>query len=66
MTDVGRLRDSTQIRLPVEALDGLRETLTERFVVTLDHEGERVRIIGSPTEIKAVGGFLARNGVAVC
>ncbi len=65
MTDIARLRDSTQILLPIGALEGIREDLEERFVVTVCREDERVRIIGSPVEIKGVSEFLARNGVAV-
>ena len=65
MADVARLRDSTQILLPVGALEGIREDLEDRFVVTVCREDERVRIIGSPVEIKDASEFLARNGIAV-
>ena len=65
MTDAARLRDSTQILLPESALEGLRADLEERFVVTVRREQRRVRIIGSPVEIKDVSEFLARNGVRV-
>lgn len=65
MTDVARLRDSTQILLPSSALAGLTVELEQRFTVTIRQEGRRVRIIGSPTEIKNVNDFLARNGVTV-
>ena len=65
MTDVARLRDSTQILLPSGALSGIREELEERFVVTVRREERRVRIIGSPVEIKSVSDFLARNGITV-
>ena len=65
MTDAARLRDSTQILLPEGALDGLREELEAEFVVTIHAEQCRVRIIGSPVEIKGVSDFLARNGVTV-
>lgn len=65
MTDVARLRDSTQILLPQETLGGLREEVEEQFTVTVRHEGGRVRIIGSPVEIKSVNNFLTRNGVTV-
>jgi len=63
MTDLARLRDSTQILLPLGALEGLRNELEDRFTVTVSCEKRRVRIIGSPVEIKAVGDFLARNGI---
>ncbi len=65
MADVARLRDSTQILLPVGALEGIRGDLEEQFVVTVCREDERVRIIGSPVEIKGASEFLARNGIAV-
>ncbi|MEF8776176.1 MAG: hypothetical protein V5A43_06700 [Haloarculaceae archaeon] len=65
MTDAARLRDSTQILLAEGALDGLRAELEERFVVTIRREQRRVRIIGSPVEIKGASEFLARNGVHV-
>jgi hypothetical protein len=65
MTDVARLRDSTQILLPATALEGLQEELESRFVVTVRAEQDGVRIIGSPVEIKDVSDFLARNGVTV-
>jgi len=65
MADVARLRDSTQILLPTGALEGIRSDLEEEFVVTVFREDGRVRIIGSPVEIKGASEFLARNGVAV-
>ena len=65
MTDVSRLRDSTQILLPSGALEGIRGDLEEQFVVTVRREGGQVRIIGSPAEIKGASDFLARNGVTV-
>jgi hypothetical protein len=65
MTEVARLRDSTQILLPRSALSGLRTDVEDRFVVTIRQEDSGVRIIGSPTEIKSVSDFLARNGVTV-
>ena len=65
MSDVARLRDSTQILLPSDALAGLRTDIEEEFTVTVRYEGGSVRIIGSPVEIKSVNDFLARNGVTV-
>ncbi|MEF8813122.1 MAG: hypothetical protein V5A55_04820 [Halovenus sp.] len=65
MTDVARLRDSTQILLPSGSLTGIREELKERFLVTVRNENSQVRIIGSPTEIKDVSEYLTRNGVTV-
>jgi len=63
MANADRFRDSTQILLPAGALDGIREELESRFTVTVRTEDERVRIIGSPVEIKDVGDFLAINGI---
>jgi hypothetical protein len=65
MTEVARLRDSTQIVLPTGTLDGLREELQDRFVVTVHRESDDVRIIGSPVVIKNVSNFLAHNGIPV-
>lgn len=65
MTNVARLRDSTQISLPSGTLSGIRGELEERFTVTVRREDQEVRIIGSPVEIKSVSDFLARNGVTV-
>lgn len=65
MTDVARLRDSTQILLPGGSLSGLGGDLEEQFTVTVRREDQQVRIIGSPVEIKSVSDFLARNGIAV-
>jgi len=65
MSEVARLRDSTQILLPDSAIAGLRADLEEQFMVTVRYEECRVRIIGSPIEIKNVSDFLARHGVAV-
>ncbi|ELY86306.1 VNG_1110C family protein [Natrinema altunense] len=66
MPNASRLRDSTQIVLPREALEGLESQLDDEFTVTVVPEGEDYcRIIGSPVEIKAVSEFLARRGVTV-
>jgi hypothetical protein len=65
MPDASSLRDSTQILLPAGSLDGIRGELEERFVLTIRREKRRVRIIGSPVEIKSASEFLARNGVRV-
>lgn len=65
MTEVARLRDSTQILLPDSAISGLRADLEEEYMVTVRHEDSWVRIIGSPTEIKGVSNYLARNGVTI-
>ena len=65
MSSAARLRDSTQILLPADAIDGLRSDLTDRFTLTVRHEQSQVRIIGSPVEIKQASAFLTRNGIAV-
>jgi hypothetical protein len=65
MSDPTRLRDSTEILLPAGALEGLRDDLEKRFTLTIRTEGRRVRIIGSPVEIKGASDFLARNGVSL-
>jgi hypothetical protein len=65
MTGPDRLRDSTQIELAEDALEGIRADVEDRFAVTVRDEDEAVRIIGSPVAIKNVSDFLARNGVPV-
>jgi hypothetical protein len=65
MPDPARLRDSTEILLPRESIEGIKEDLEERFTLTIRQEDCRVRIIGSPVEIKDASDFLARNGVSV-
>ncbi|WEL17503.1 MULTISPECIES: hypothetical protein [unclassified Halorhabdus] len=65
MSTASRLRDSTQILLPADAIEGLSEDLADRFTVTIHREQSQVRIIGSPVEIKQASAFLTRNGVAV-
>lgn len=66
MPDPSSLRDSTQIVLPIDVLDELRQDIEDRFTVTIFPIDDRyVRIIGSPVEIKDASEFLARNGVHV-
>ena len=65
MPDPSRLRDSTQIVLPCDALDGMEETIEQQFTVTVFQNSEQCRIIGSPVEIKAVGEYLARQGYSL-
>ncbi|WP_254764697.1 hypothetical protein [Natrinema marinum] len=66
MPDASQLRDSTQIVLPRETLEGLEPRLDEEFTVTVVPAGDdHCRIIGSPVEIKSAGEFLARNGVSI-
>jgi len=65
MTDAAMLRDSTEILLPETAIEGLRDELEERFTLTILTEEARVRIVGSPVEIKDASQFLTRNGISV-
>jgi hypothetical protein len=65
MPDPSRLRDSTEIVLPCDALDDLRGDLESEFTVTVFSTGDHCRIIGSPVEIKAVSDYLARHGISV-
>ena len=65
MTEVARLRDSTQILLPTGTLANIETDIEEEFMVSVRDEDSHVRIIGSPVVIKRVCDFLARNGIAV-
>jgi hypothetical protein len=65
MPDPSRLRDSTEIVLPCEALADVREDLESEFTVTVYATGDHCRIIGSPVEIKAASDYLARHGISV-
>lgn len=65
MSGPSSFRDSTQIVLPCDTLDDVREALEEEFTVTVFSRDGYCQIIGSPVEIKAVSDFLARHGVAV-
>jgi hypothetical protein len=64
MSDPSRFRESTQIVLPEETLDGVADEIARRFTVTIVN-GDRCRIVGSPVEIKKANAFLARNGINV-
>ncbi len=59
------LRDSTQIVLPNEVLDGLRADLRSEFTLTIVEKGGVARIVASPVVIKQVGRFLAHRGISV-
>lgn len=65
MPDPERLRDSTEIVLPCNSLQGIRDQLEAEFAVTVFSREGRCRIIGSPVEIKAVNEFLTRQGVTL-
>jgi len=65
MSDPSRLRDSTQIVLPRETMEGLRPELESEFAVTVHDEEAAARIIGSPVVIRKVTEYLARRGVSV-
>jgi len=65
MPDAATFRDSTQILVPQERLEGLVEELNDRFVLTIRREETHARLVGSPVEIKAASEYLARNGISV-
>lgn len=65
MPDPATLRDSTEIVLPCDSIDGLDADLEHEFAVTVFSDDTGCRIIGSPVEIKAASDFLARHGVSV-
>ncbi|WP_266076446.1 VNG_1110C family protein [Haladaptatus caseinilyticus] len=66
MPDPARLRDSTQIVLPRDALSGIRRELERQFMVSIiPFEEGYLRIIGSPIEIKQASQFLGRHGVSL-
>lgn len=66
MSNVARLRDSTQIVLPTETVEALEPPLDDEFTVTIVSEGDdRCRIIGSPVEIKDASEYLSRRGISL-
>lgn len=65
MPTAASLRDSTQIEVEYVVVAPLLEAIEDRYMVTIRREGRGCRIIGSPVEIKRVGTFLVRNGVAL-
>ncbi|WP_227354806.1 MULTISPECIES: VNG_1110C family protein [Haladaptatus] len=66
MPDPAHLRDSTQIVLHRDVLNGIRADLEREFVLTIvPFEDEYLRIIGSPVEIKEASEFLGRHGVSL-
>jgi hypothetical protein len=66
MPDPAQLRDSTQIVLERDVLAGLDADVTDRFTVTVARvDDDHCKVVGSPTVIKDVTAFLARNGVPV-
>ncbi|WP_248516120.1 VNG_1110C family protein [Salinarchaeum laminariae] len=64
MSAPSTFRDSTQIVLPVETLEGFCAEIESKFTVTIVDDGP-CRIVGSPVEIKKASDFLARNGVTI-
>lgn len=64
MPDPSRLRDSTQIVVPCDALEDIRDEVEAEFAVTVVTDDGAYRLIGSPVEIKAVSQFLSRHGVS--
>ena len=65
MPDASRLRDSTQIVVPAQAIEHIRADLEAEFSVTIFEQDDDARIIASPVVIKQVNEFLARHGVGV-
>ncbi|WP_049970997.1 VNG_1110C family protein [Haladaptatus cibarius] len=66
MPDPARLRDSTQIVLPCDALGEIRRELERQFIVSIVPLGEEYcRVVGSPVEIKQANKFLGRHGVSL-
>ncbi len=66
MPDPARLRDSTQIVLPRNALVGIRSELEQQFMISIiPLEQGYFRIVGSPVEIKQASKFLGRHGVSL-
>jgi hypothetical protein len=56
-------RDSTEIVVPCDALDGHRDDLTAEYTVSVFDTDGTCRIVGSPVEIKGATEFLSRRGV---
>lgn len=65
MTDPASFRDSTQIVIPEGVAHEIRQELESQFTVSVHEDGDGVRIIGSPVEIKGVNNFLVRNGITL-
>ncbi|WP_327051699.1 VNG_1110C family protein [Halomicrococcus gelatinilyticus] len=66
MPDPATLRDSTQIVVAEDVLEGVREELERNFTVSIVHVDEdTLRIVGSPVEIKDASEFLGRRGVSI-
>jgi hypothetical protein len=66
MPNPAHLRDSTQIVLHRNALNGIRGELEGKFMLTIvPMDDERFRLIGSPVEIKNASQFLGRHGVSL-
>ena len=65
MSNPATLRDSTEIVLPRSSLDTVAVDLEAEFSVTVVDQSDTYRVIGSPTEIKAVSDFLSRRGLTL-
>jgi hypothetical protein len=65
MLDAARLRDATQITLPLSTLRDLEASIESKFTVTVCEGADRARIIGSPVEIRQVSDYLSRRGVSI-
>lgn len=65
MPDASTFRDSTEIVVPCDSLEDVRDELEAEFTVTVFPVDGICRIIASPVEIQAVEQFLAHHGVSI-
>ncbi|MFB6235490.1 MAG: hypothetical protein ABEH81_14315 [Halopenitus sp.] len=65
MPEPAHLRDSTQIVLPCDTLETVREDLESEFTITVARSDDLCRIIASPVEIKDVSEYLTRHGIPI-
>ncbi|WP_135826624.1 VNG_1110C family protein [Halorussus ruber] len=68
MSEPVALRETTQLVLPLDLFEEFRDELNGRFTLTFfevgdDADGEFVRVIGSPVEIRDASEFLSSRGV---
>ena len=63
MSGPAAFRDSTEIVVPCDALEGHRDDLAAEYTVSVFDTDGTCRIVGSPVEIKGVSEFLSRRGV---
>jgi hypothetical protein len=68
MSEPVALRETTQLVMSSDLLEEFRDELDERFTLTFFEmndrsDGEFVRVIGSPVEIRDASEFLSSRGV---